>query len=469
MRPKAIDLFAGPGGLSLGLIKAGFDIIAAVEMDADAGETYRHNIGNHTEIQDITSFKPKTLRKTLEYKEVLSPGERISLVAGGPPCPGFSLIGRSKISNLIKKENEGEDEGKKREWRHRFIDDPRNHLFEEFVKYVREFKPDYFIMENVSGMSSYRIDEDPIVEIIKKKFNGYIVNEKILCASNFGVPQERKRIIFMGHRKDVLPCKFPIPRPEKPLNAMAAIHDLSQVEPNKLDNGKVKVPASNNRGGKLYRRLMRDWRVPNPLRVPKTTDFFQTSHWTRSVNARDEVLFPLIKSGSGKFPPFGSGGNVKIQESNRTIYGDLYPKMWNSLLKPLFEAHGFKTELNKGRHYVSKPNTNKKWVMYKSKAGGFQDKMRRIRWDKPSPTIVAHLAKDGYMFIHPWLDRTITVREAARFQSFPDQFEFQGPMASQFRQVGNAVPPLLAEALGRAILSALDNNNELPTSAKIRK
>jgi len=103
MRPKAIDLFAGPGGLSLGLIKAGFDIIAAVEMDADAGETYRHNIGNHTEIQDITSFKPKTLRKTLEYKEVLSPGERISLVAGGPPCPGFSLIGRSKISNLIKK------------------------------------------------------------------------------------------------------------------------------------------------------------------------------------------------------------------------------------------------------------------------------------------------------------------------------------------------------------------------------
>ena len=98
--------------------------------------------------------------------------------------------------------------------------------------------------------------------------------------------------------------------------------------------------------------------------------------------------------------------------------------------------------------------------MYKSKKEGFQDKMRRIRWDKPSPTIVAHLAKDGYMFIHPWLDRTITVREAARFQSFPDQFQFQGSMASQFRQVGNAVPPLLAEALGRAIIKSLSAAND---------
>jgi DNA (cytosine-5)-methyltransferase 1 len=461
MRPKAIDLFAGPGGLSLGLIRAGFNIIAAVERDADAGETYRHNIGNHTEIEDITKFKPKALRKILEEKEVLKPGEKISLVAGGPPCPGFSLIGRSKISDLIKKENEGQkDEDKKREWRHRFIDDPRNKLFEEFVRYVLEFKPDYFIMENVSGMSSYQIDEDPIVEVIKKKFRGYIVNQKILCASDFGVPQERKRIIFIGHRKGAKPCDFPAPTQRKPLNAMAAIHDLSQVKDTKVGGGLVKVSASNNRSGKRYRQLMREWRVPNPERTHKTTDVFLTSHWTRGVNARDEVLFPHIKSGSGRYPRFGSSGNIRIKKSNRTIYGDLYPKQWDSFLKPLFEDHGFITEFTDGRHYVSIPDTDKKWVMYKSKKEGFQDKMRRIRWDKPSPTIVAHLAKDGYMFIHPWLDRTITVREAARFQSFPDQFQFQGSMASQFRQVGNAVPPLLAETLGRAVLDALSTRDE---------
>ena len=91
--------------------------------------------------------------------------------------------------------------------------------------------------------------------------------------------------------------------------------------------------------------------------------------------------------------------------------------------------------------------------MYPSK--NFKDKMRRIRWNEPAPTVVAHLAKDGYMFIHPFHDRTITVREAARFQSFPDSFEFSGSMTSQFRQVGNAVPPLLAKRLGEAVLDSI--------------
>ena len=94
--------------------------------------------------------------------------------------------------------------------------------------------------------------------------------------------------------------------------------------------------------------------------------------------------------------------------------------------------------------------------MYEQK--GFKDKMRRIRWDRPAPTVVAHLAKDGYMFIHPFINRTITVREAARFQSFPDSFEFKGSMASQFRQVGNAVPPILARELGEAIMKSIDAN-----------
>ena len=109
------------------------------------------------------------------------------------------------------------------------------------------------------------------------------------------------------------------------------------------------------------------------------------------------------------------------------------------------------TKDRKGRDYVENDET--KWIMYPN--ASFKDKMRRLRWDKPAPTIVAHLAKDGYMFIHPVHHRTITVREAARFQSFPDSFVFQGSMTSQFRQVGNAVPPLLAEKLGECIIKAL--------------
>ncbi|SVD37704.1 uncharacterized protein METZ01_LOCUS390558, partial [marine metagenome] len=180
--PKAIDLFAGPGGLSLGLVQSGFEVIGAIEMDPSAGETYRQNIGEHTLQNDITGFGPRDFRSYLEAEGLLEAGERLSLVAGGPPCPGFSLIGRSKISDLIKKGEYGDSV----EHRHRFIDDPRNELFKEFVKYVDEFQPRYFVMENVSGMTSYQIDDDPIVEVIRGSFSGYKVDWRILNASDFG-------------------------------------------------------------------------------------------------------------------------------------------------------------------------------------------------------------------------------------------------------------------------------------------
>ena len=445
---KAIDLFAGPGGLSLGLTSAGFEVIAAVELDADAGKTYRNNIGNHTEIQDITKFKPDQLQRKLIENGMLVQGEKISLIAGGPPCPGFSLIGRSKISNLIKHKKGSYKDNK--EWRHRFIDDPRNNLFLEFVKYVKQFKPDYFIMENVSGMTSYQIEDDPVVEIIKKKFTGYNVEERVLSASDFGVPQERKRIIFIGSRKGLESCDFPTPdKSEKKLTALDAIQDLIDVEPSKNGIISTKYRGSSSNGGR-FRKQMRDWFClrSNGEQISGETSE-KSCHWTRKVNDRDKVIFPLIKSGS----PSISRGSIKFSSSSpKQIYGDIYPGQWSSVLVPNFKKAKLKTSTVDGRDYVEN-KSGVKWIMYPSEQ--FRDKMRRIRWDEPAPTIVAHLAKDGYMFIHPFHDRTITVREAARFQSFPDSFEFSGSMTSQFRQVGNAVPPLLAKRLGEAVLDSI--------------
>ena len=124
---------------------AGFEVLGAVELDDAAGDTYRRNFEHPSVQRDITQFHPKEFRKFLEKNSILEKGERVDLVAGGPPCPGFSLIGRSKISDLIKKGEYGDS----KEFRHRFIDDPRNQLFREFVKYVDEFQPNYFLMENV--------------------------------------------------------------------------------------------------------------------------------------------------------------------------------------------------------------------------------------------------------------------------------------------------------------------------------
>ena len=408
MRPKAIDLFAGPGGLSLGLQEAGFEVVGAIEWDHHAGETYRRNFDHPSLQNDITKFGPKELRVFLLDNNLLGEGEGIDLVAGGPPCPGFSLIGRSKISDLIKKGEYGDS----KEYRHRFIDDPRNELFREFVKYVDEFQPRYFVMENVSGMTSYQIDDDPVVDVIQASFKGYRVKYEVLNSSKFGVPQNRKRIIFIGHRNGQTEPEWPTPNDTQSISAGEAIVDLSEVELSADGSGAF------------------------------------TSHWTRAVNERDRVLLRFIRSGA----PSGRIGEVEVPESRpRQIYGDIFPSRWNSDLVPAFKEAGLKA-WKRGRCHVQSPS-GKRWVMYEQE--GFKDKMRRIRWDRPSPTIVAHLAKDGYMFIHPWLDRTLTVREAARIQSFPDSFEFSGPMTEQFRQVGNAVPPVLAEKIGATIMEEL--------------
>ena len=445
---KAIDLFAGPGGLSLGLIEAGFDVIAAIEIDEAAGETYRKNIGNHTLPNDITEYDPRDFRAYLEEKNLLEPREKLALVAGGPPCPGFSLIGRSKISDLIKKGEYGDS----KEFRHRFIDDPRNELFKEFVKYVDEFQPDYFIMENVSGMTSYQIEEDPIVEVISNSFDGYKVNWKIVKACDFGVPQDRRRIIFLGYKVGLNKPNWPTRTHtgSKRRDAADAIADLSLVDPS-ID-GRVRLPSdpqSSGVRGFEFRKEMRQWEVgPDKLR---SVTGRKTCHWSRQPNERDVVLFPFIRSGA----PEGKRGRLEIPESMpRQIYGDIFPSKWNSELVPAFKRAGM-SAWKRGRCHV-KSSTGKRWLMYKQ--AGFKDKMRRIRWDKPAPTIVAHLAKDGYMFIHPWHNRTISVREAARFQSFPDAFEFVGSMSEQYKQVGNAVPPLLAKALGEVIIKALRAN-----------
>ena len=194
---KAIDLFAGAGGLSLGFGYAGIEVVGAVENNEHAVMTYKYNIGNHIFEKDITEFTPQQMLKEMKKHKLVQKKSDVDIVGGGPPCPGFSLMGRSKISSLIKS---GEWEGS--DARHKFIDDKRNKLFLEFVKYVDYFKPKMFVMENVAGMDSYEAEEgSPIIEIILDEFKaiGYEnVEVKILDSSDYFVPQKRMRVIFIG-------------------------------------------------------------------------------------------------------------------------------------------------------------------------------------------------------------------------------------------------------------------------------
>jgi DNA (cytosine-5)-methyltransferase 1 len=436
---KGIDLFAGPGGLSLGLIGAGFEMVGAVEWDPHAGRTYRHNIGDHVYVRDLREFGPRDMERALKKERSIRSKYDIDLISGGPPCPGFSLIGRSKISNLIQT---GQWEGS--DSRHRFIDDQRNDLFREFVKYVGHFKPRYFLMENVSGMTSYKSGEDSsIVDVIVSEFEnlGYRVKVRLLLASEFGVPQDRKRIIFLGWKKGQCEPDFPVGS-DRRITAAEAIQDLPQVDPGtgRSTSEKLKRMADiPRRGSPGYSFLQRVRGASTPLTKP-TVGRRVTLHHTRKVNPRDVGIFPLIESGE-----FGE----------RVLYKDVYPERLSEVILP----DGYEHSTVDGNPVVvgTKSGDDRSWKWYNPTK--FGDKMRRIRGDRPAPTIVAHLAKDGYMFIHPYEDRTITVREAARFQSFPDSFDLSAggavPISSQFRQVGNAVPPILAEALGSCLLKAM--------------
>lgn len=395
-----IDLFAAPGGLSLGFEMAGFKCLAGVDIDQTAMLTYRKNFPDAIAIvDDITHLKSEDLLKRANINAA-----DVNVIIGGPPCQGFSTVGRVKIASLVRKGVWNLSNSHPR-----FIDDPRNVLYKEFVRIVKDIKPEIFVMENVPGMMSYRNGE--IVSQIIEDFKhlGYRTEARVLNAVWFGVPQVRKRIFFIGTKMKDMEIIWPEPKfaePEeatmnldifikgsrlkRPVTVWEAIGDLP--EPIQGRPGLADVPLDYDKPPfSEYQK----WAREGSSKVH--------NHITRQHSERDIQVFSLMKEGM----------------------------WWKDLPKEIKDLYGYRDDI-------------------------FHDKMKRLRSDKPSWTIVAHLYKDGYMYIHPKQPRTITVREAARLQGFPDRFIFMGSRTEQFKQVGNAVPPLLAKAVAECVKHMLE-------------
>ncbi|MBT6958363.1 MAG: DNA cytosine methyltransferase [Opitutae bacterium] len=435
---KAIDLFAGAGGLSLGLELAGIEVVGSVEYCPKAVTTYKHNFPGHVSMcKDITEFPPIEMEKALKEQKGLSKKD-IDIIAGGPPCPGFSNIGRSKIVSLLRDGTWSWGDKKADETRHQFIQDPRNELFLEFVKYVEHFEPRWFIMENVPGMLTSKNKNEQVIPILVKQafFSaGYECRWKVLSADDFGVPQARKRLIFIGwrttHPKDEF--KHPVANKGKKWTALDAIDDLPLM-------GQDGGPYEKYRGKmgdkpNKYQKQMRHGIYKNAKRKDPVTrkiptgDDPLTCHFGRAVNPRDRAIFPELTAHEGE---------------KRRTYDEIEP---SELEFPDDWCWDAENELVWNGKSGEEKKTYK-WYNRKS----FKDKMRRISGHKPSPTLVAHMAVDTYMYIHPTDDRTITPREAARIQSFPDNFDFSVvSFTSQYRQIGNAVPPLMGKAIAEEI------------------
>jgi len=360
---------------------ARFCVLAAVDIDRDGLGTFHANFPE-------AAILCKDIR-TLNGMELLglsglSKGE-IDVIGGGPPCQGFSTVGRVKIASLVRK-----GAWKLQNGNPRLIDDPRNLLYKEFIRLVKECKPKFFVMENVVGMASYRNGE--LMGEIKHEFEtaGYVVNHRPLDAASFGVPQHRKRIFFIGNRLG-LPNPFPDGENDLAENFVSvwdAIGDLPVLRA----GGGTETMEYNRPAFHEYQ----EWAREGSTNVH--------NHIARPHKPRDIETFRQMKPGD----------------------------KWKDLPQKYRDMYGYREDI-------------------------FGDKFKRL-WKKnrPSWTVTAHLCKDGYVYIHPTQSRTLTVREAARLQSFPDSFVFKGSRTSQFRQVGNAVPPLLAKAVAKCVKRALD-------------
>lgn len=351
--PIGIDIFSGAGGLSLGAEMAGFEIRYAVEKDKCAAMTYRYNHPNTLVLEDdIHNINP------LEY---LHAGEHVNIVFGGPPCQGFSF------SNT----------------RTRNLQNPSNNLFEEFLRFVSVLLPDWFLFENVEGF--YRFEKGFLRDKVKHCFEelGYTVNDSILIASDFGVPQHRNRFIMVGNRNGLL-FRFPEKHP-KVYSVIDAIGDLPELTNGQMDDS-LPYKCSVKEASEYAQMMRRGSRTSKQNYVSRNADYVVERY---------------------KF--IAQGEN------------------WEAIPEELMTNYKNKNLCHSG--------------IYK-----------RLVANKPS-VVISNYRKN--MLIHPYQDRGLSVREAARLQSFPDKFIFKGNLMSIQQQIGNAVPPLLAKAVFNQILSLL--------------
>lgn len=370
---NVIDLFAGCGGLSLGFEMAGFRIPLAVEKDTWAAETYAYNHSNTKVVtEDITQI--------FDFNNLIAPTTTIDGIIGGPPCQGFSLSGN------------------------RDKNDPRNSLFMDFVRFVKHFTPKFFVMENVSGILSMTTQNGELVkDVILEEYNkiGYNVEIFQLNAAEFGVPQSRIRVFFIGLKKDIVYNKTTL-TPHGFLfgNDQITIHDAIMDLP--------QIQAGEGSEESAYDK--------EPI-----TEYQTWARGTCSI-LHNHVAMRHTPRLVERFSHINFGESVAdvAEEYQQRKRGDA-------------------TKIS-GKVFS-------------------QNNMRPFP-DKPSPTIPASFQSN---FIHPYLNRNYTAREGARLQSFPDNYVFLGKRTtmsweknlSQYQQIGNAVPPLLAKAIAQSIIQYL--------------
>jgi len=462
-QPRVLDLFSGCGGLSLGAQLAGCEILGGIELDEAAASSHALNFHSdlpeelrliHGTPKDITKQDASAFIKDIRPSSRI-PEREVDLLVGGPPCQSFARIGRAKLREVMEHPDA-------------FLHDPRSGLYKHYIRFVETLKPLIVIVENVPDVLNYGGLNVFEMMAISLSEHGYRCRYGMLNSVHYGVPQMRTRCFLIGFHQGLEACprlpaptrkhRLPLgyngtvrvamkemdmfssshfadaPAPDKDvpkaITAHEAIGDLPAITdhlsgnmkkgPQRLDKP-VKLDATPISG---YSRFMRHW-------LGFESDGFVYDHVIRFL-PRDYKIFARMSP------------------------GDQYPEA-HSLALRMRDDEVARVERNQKRKISEKSKLYReitKAFVPPYSPNKFPNKWRKMASDEPTRTIMAHIGKDSYSHIH-YDDnqaRTISVREAARLQSFPDGFKFCGTMNPAFRQIGNSVPPLLAFAvISRAI------------------
>lgn len=407
-----IDLFAGAGGLSEGFIRAGFNPIAHVEMNKSACDTLKTRVAYHwlrknkkvniyydylksenkikenlwsiipeEQINSVinSEISAKSIKSIFKKIDLLKKDKSVDLIIGGPPCQAYSIVGRARDPQNME-------------------DDPRNHLYVYYIKFLRKYKPNMFVFENVPGILSAKNGEylEKIFKAVRRA--GYqvaIPPKNFLNAKDFGVLQDRKRVIIIGWKKEL---DLSYPEFKQSNFKFEVLKDLfADLKP--LKNGEGTLNAM------PYARDTTDYLKQTNIR--NGLDIV-TQHITRPNNENDLEIYRIAVD--------------QWNEGRRLNYSELPKKL------------------------IKHTNTE-----------SFANRFQVVNGNGVSHTVVAHIAMDGHYYIHPdkKQNRSISVREAARIQSFPDDYFFEGSRTAAFKQIGNAVPVLMAEGIAKKLKEML--------------
>lgn len=410
---NTIDLFAGCGGLMDGFMQEGaYNTLACVEWEKYPCQTLAKRLkdrwGHKNAYQEVVRFDIQRTEELIngfddpEYGkspglEKLVDGKTVDIVIGGPPCQAYSLAGRIRDPHGMR-------------------DDYRNYLFESYIRILNHFKPKFFVFENVMGMLSAAPDGTPIVNKIHRAFHkaGYEViddfKKAVYDVADFGIPQHRKRIIILGVRKDFFKKIEKDVEIDYTKTILSDFYDV--IMPSLKDQSKP--------------RTVRDAIGDLPVILPSKE---------------------ILRQDGRKYSHTPIQSEIVLNHNPR-----FHSKRDQGVFKLLCE------DIESGRHeYVTIDALKALYTKVTGKVSNIH-KYYVLRWDEQSNTIPAHLYKDGMRHIHPdpKQARSITVREAARLQTFADDFEFLGPAMAQYKMIGNAVPSDFAKIIAQGLHKVLN-------------